>query len=127
MIAAALGAGVVLAVHFGRSLAEGTPVSCNVSEDCLGKALGSDFGLALGILVACLVPLLLLIGWRALIAVPAALVAQGVVMFAVEHLDGFWLPLPLDVSVGMLCWAAVGLVLASGRRHADPCSPPKPD
>jgi hypothetical protein len=42
---------------------------------------------------------------RSWIVVPVALVLQGVAMLVVEHADGFWLPLWLDMIIGMVAWA----------------------
>jgi hypothetical protein len=67
----------------------------------------------------CLIALLLTVGLRALFIVPAAFVVQGLLMFSLEHLDGYWMPLPLDVLVGTASWAGTFLVVSHvGRRRA---------
>ena len=41
---------------------------------------------------------------RAWLFVPLAFVIQGVAMYVLEHADGFWLPLWLDICVGAATW-----------------------
>ena len=52
------------------------------------------------VVAASLVVMALSFGVRALFIVPAAFAAQGLLMFVVEHADGYWLPLPLNVVIG---------------------------
>jgi hypothetical protein len=115
LLAAALGAGVVLAVHYGRPLAESTPNDCPSFSECLGSALRGDALLGLAVVAACLISLLVVIGARALLVVPVAFALQGLLMLVVEHVDGFWLPLPLDLVLGAISWASTAGVLTRVR------------
>jgi hypothetical protein len=113
-VCTASGAGVVIAIHYGRQWADGT---CNAVGDCTD----ADTVLQQNLLVAVAVPiaaLLVLVACRVRRAFLVALVAfvcQGEVMFAVEHADGFRLPLWLDLGIGGVTWAAAALVLLRDR------------
>ena len=114
VIAASVGAGVVLAVHFARPWAENTPGDCQTFGDCADPMIGRYVALAFMVVAATLVVMALSFGVRALFMVPAAFATQGLLMFVVEHADGFWLSLPLDVVIGAASWAAIAYAL--GRR-----------
>ena len=112
---AAVGAAIVMAVHYGRDWADGT---CARSSDCLSAnaSIQRNMLLAIAVALAPLVLLWLLRVHRAWLVVPVAFVVQGFVMFVVEHADGFWLPLWLDVIIGAATWSAAGSILT--RRKA---------
>ena len=101
--AATVGASVVLAVHYGRGWAEGVTLSANASNQrdvvlAVCVVAGSFALLALGRVRR----------WR---QVPfLAFPLQGAAMFVLEHSDGFWLPLWLDLIVGAATWALVAVV-----------------
>jgi hypothetical protein len=119
-VCAAFGAGVVFAVHYGRQWADGT---CNALGDCTGAdtVINRNLMLAIGVPIAALLVLVACRVRRACLIVLVAFVCQAGVMFAVEHADGFWLPLWLDIVIGAVTWAASAFVLlrfTSARRRA---------
>jgi len=110
--AAGVGASVVLAVHYGRAWAEGT---CTPSGDCPGvnASLTRYLLLVLGVALGALVALIGARVPRAWLVAPVAFALQGSAMFVVEHADGFWLPLWLDVIVGAATWSATVLLVST--------------
>jgi hypothetical protein len=119
LAAAAVGAGVVFAVHFARPWAERTPHDCGTFADCANPVVGRYLVLAVIVVLASLVVMVLSCKRRALLVVPVAFATQGLLMLLVEHADGYWLPLPLDLLLAASCWAATALALGSpseGRR-----------
>lgn len=115
---AACGASVVVAVHYGRQWADGT---CADPTDCNGDAvLQWNAFVAVVVPLAAVLMLTVLRVRRAWLLVPVAFVLQGVAMYVLEHTDGFWLPLWLDVCVGATSWAAAaGLKTIAGRLGGD--------
>ena len=114
--AGVVGTGVVLAVHFGRPWMENSSPDCPTVGDCLGHAVQEELTLALILGAASLVVMLFLFRVRALLVVPVAFATQGVTMLLVSYLDGYWMPLPLDMFIGAACWAGTALVLGSRSR-----------
>lgn len=100
---AALGVGVVAAVHFGRLWAEG-------GYRDLASAVGRDALLGVGLAASLLLVLSVLRVRQPGITIALAVALQAAVMFTVEHLDGFWMPFWFDVSLGFATWAAAGAV-----------------
>jgi hypothetical protein len=117
IVAALVGAGVVLAVHFGRPWAEHRSPDCKEFSDCLDSALRGDALLAVMIAAGCFIILGLVLRGRVAVALPFALVVQGALMFIVERLDGYWLPLSVDVLLGAVSWAVVAVLVTCPRRR----------
>ena len=109
----------MLAVHFARPWAEITPGDCRTFGDCTDQTIGRYLALAFLVVVASLVVVTLSFGVRALFIVPAAFATQGLLMYLVEHADGYWLPLPLDVVIGAASWAAIAYALGRRLRFRD--------
>ena len=117
--AALLGASLPLAVRVGRTWAE------HRSSD-LGVAIAGDVTAAFVIATGCLVIVSIVAGVRrAAAVVAAAFVLEGSLMLLVEHLDGFWFPLALDMVVGAVSWAAAGAIVAYHSRRSGRVDPPR--